>query len=144
MATVHLDLVFILTVISLLSAPSSCKLTESLVSTRENYVLKGHLLQRLQIANSLSCAHRCLRKERCRSFNFKLLSKSQGLCELSSKAAEYLDDGLTEEVGWHYGQIASIEKRFSADSDVPGKYYLIRCCFNYLLETVEKSIGDMF
>lgn len=140
MATVHLVHVFTLTVISLLSTPTSCKLTESIVSTRENCVLKGHLLQRLRIANSLSCAHRCLRKERCRSFNFKLLSKSQGLCELSSKAAGYLDDGLTEEEGWYYGHIASIIKRFSADSDVPGKYKLISC-FNCQLETVEETYG---
>ena len=122
MATAHLHLAFTLTVISLLSTPTSCKLVESIVSTRENYLLKGHLMQRLQITSSLSCAHRCLRKERCRSFNFKLLSKSHGLCELSSKAAEYFDDGLTEEAGWLYGQIAPIKKRFSSESDVPGMY----------------------
>ena len=120
MATVHLHLAFTLTVISLLSTPTSCRLVESIVSTRENYLLKGHLMQRLQITNSLSCAHHCLRKERCRSFNFKLLSKSQGLCELSSTAVGYFDGSLTEEAGWLYGQIAPIKKRLFSESDVPG------------------------
>ena len=126
MARAHLDLAFTLTVISLLSTPTSCKLVESIVSARENYLLKGHLIQRLQIADSLSCAHCCLRKERCRSFNFKLLSESQGLCELSSKAAGYFDDSLTGEAGWLYGQIAPIQKKFFSESDVPGVYYFIR------------------
>jgi len=122
MASAHFDLVFTLTVISLISTPTSCKLVESIVaSARENYLLKGHLMQRLQIPDSLSCAHRCLRKERCRSFNYKLLTESQGLCELSSKAAGYFDDGLTEEAGWLYGQIAPIQTVFS-ESDVPGVY----------------------
>lgn len=120
MATVHLHLAIALTVISLVTAPTSCELVESLVSTRENYLLKGHLMQRLQIPNSLSCAHRCLRNEGCRSFNFKLLSKSQGICELSSKGAGYFDGSLTKEAGWLYGQIARIEKKNSAESHVPG------------------------
>ena len=79
-------------------------------------------MERLKITSSLSCAHRCLKKERCRSFNFKLLSKSQGVCELSSKAAGYFDDSLSEEAGWLYGQIARIEKKFISENDVAGMY----------------------
>ena len=79
-------------------------------------------MERLQITNSLSCARRCLSKERCRSFNFKLLSKSQGVCELSSETAGYFDDSLSEEAGWLYGQIARIAKRFFSENDVAGMY----------------------
>ena len=122
MATVHFHLAFAVTVISSLSTPTSCKLVESIVSARRNYLLKGHLMQRLQITNSLSCAQRCLRKERCRSFNFKLLSKSQGVCELSSKAAEYFDGSLSEEAGWLYGQIAPIKRRIFSESNVAGMH----------------------
>ena len=126
MATAHLHLAFAVTVISLLSTPTSCKLVESIVSARRNYLLKGHLIQRLQNTNFLSCAHRCLRKERCRSFNFKLISQSQGLCELSSKVAGEFDDSLSEEAGWLYGQIPPIEKRFNSESKVAGMYWFIR------------------
>lgn len=122
MAAVHFHLAFAVTVISSLSTPTSCKLMESIVSTRRNYLLKGHIMERLKITNSLSCVHRCLRKERCRSFNLKLLSKSQGVCELSSKAAGYFDDSLSEEAGWLYGQIARIEERFFSENDVAGMY----------------------
>ena len=122
MAAVHFHLAFAVIVISSLSTPTSCKLVESIVSTRRNCLLKGHLMERLKITSSLSCAHRCLKKERCRSFNFKLLSKSQGVCELSSKAAGYFDDSLSEEAGWLYGQIARIEERFLSESDVAGMY----------------------
>lgn len=112
MATVHLHLAIALTVISLVTAPTSCELVESLVSTRENFLLKGHVMQRQRTTNSLLCAHLCSRKEGCRSFNFKL-SKRQGLCELSDETAGYFDDGLTKEVGWLYGQIVHIEKKSS-------------------------------
>ena len=122
MAAVQFHLAFAVAVISSLSTPASCELVESIVSTRRNYLLKSHLMERLQITSSLSCAHRCLSKERCRSFNFKLLSKSQGVCELSSKAAGYFDDSLSEEAGWLYGQIARIEKKFISENDVAGMY----------------------
>ena len=44
MAVLHLHLTFALTVISLVSTPTSCKLVESLVSTRENFRLKGYVM----------------------------------------------------------------------------------------------------
>ena len=120
MAILHLHLAFTLTVISLVSTPTSCKLVESLVSTRENFLLKGHVMQRQRTSNSFSCAHLCSKREGCRSYNFKH-SKKKGLCELSSETAGYFDDGLTREAGWLYGQIVRIRKENSAESNKPGK-----------------------
>ena len=90
------------------------------MSTRENFLLKGHVMQRQLTSNSISCAHLCSRKEGCLSFNFKH-SKKQGLCELSNETAGYFDDGLTKEAGWLYGQIVRIGKENSAESNKLGK-----------------------
>ena len=124
MAAVHFHLAFAVAVIASLSTSTSCELVESIVSTRRNYLLKSHLMERLQITNSLSCTHRCLSKAVISFLKmiFKLLSKSQGVCELSSKAAGYFDDSLSEEAGWLYGQIARIAKRFFSENDVAGMY----------------------
>lgn len=124
MAILYLHLPFALTVILLVSTPTSCRLVESLVSTRENYFLKGHVMQRQQTSNFFSCAHLCLRKEGCRSYNFKH-SKNTGLCELSSETAGYFEDGLTKEAGWLYGRIVPIGKEHSTESNNPGKKCLM-------------------
>ena len=92
------------------------------MTTRENFLLKGHIMQRQQTTNVFSCAHLCSRTGGCLSYNFKLSSRRRGLCELSSETAGYFDDGLTEEAGWLYGKIARIEmKKSSAESDIPGE-----------------------
>ena len=91
------------------------------MATKENFLVKGHVMQRQQTTNSFSCTHLCLRRKGCLTFNFKLSSKRQGLCELSSETAGYFDDGLTEEAGWQYGQIVRIQKKASAGIDIPGK-----------------------
>ena len=124
MAILYLHLLVALTVISLVSTPTSCKLAESFVSTRENFFLKGHVIERQVTSNSLSCAHLCSRKEGCRSYNFKH-SRKKGLCELSSETAGYFEDGLTKEAGWLYGQIVPIVKENSRESINPGKTCLI-------------------
>ena len=124
MAILYLHLPFALTVISLVSTPTSCKLVESLVSTRENFFLKGHVMHRQQTSNLFSCAHLCSRTEGCRSYNFKH-SRKKGLCELSSETAGYFEDGLTKEAGWLYGQIVPIVKENSRESNNPGKKCLI-------------------
>ena len=124
MAILYLHLPFALTVISLVSTPTSCKLVDSLVSTRENFYLKGHVMHRQQTSNSFSCAHLCSKKEGCRSYNFKHLRK-KGLCELSRETAGFFEDGLTKEAGWLYGQIVPIGKENSRESNNPGKKCLI-------------------
>ena len=124
MAILYLHLPFALIAISLVSTPTSCKLVESLVSTRENFFLKGHVMHRQQTSNLFSCAHLCSRTEGCRSYNFKH-SRKKGLCELSSETAGYFEDGLTREAGWLYGQIVSIVKDNSRESNNPGKKCLI-------------------
>ena len=124
MAILYLHLPFALIAISLVSTPTSCKLVESLVSTRENFFLKGHVMLRQQTSNLFSCAHLCSRKEGCRSYNFKH-SRKKGLCELSSETAGYFEDGLTKEAGWLYGQIVPIVKENSRESNNPGKKCLI-------------------
>ena len=124
MAILYLRLPFALTVILLVSAPTSCKLVESFVSTRENFFLKGHVMQRQRTSNSFSCAQLCSRKEGCRSYNFKH-SGNKGLCELSSETAGYFEEGLSKETGWVYGQIVPIGKENSTVSNNPGKKCLI-------------------
>ena len=99
---IHLTSVF---TIGFLAVNASCTDMESLVSTRKNFLLKGHVMQRQRTTSQLSCAHLCLRKEGCLSFNYKLLCNIKGLCELSSGAAGRFDDGLSEGEGWIYGQI---------------------------------------
>ena len=120
MTILYLHLPFTLTVISLLSTPTSCKLVESLVSTRENYFLKGHVMQRQRTSNSFLCAHLCSRKEGCRSYNFKH-SRNKGLCELSSETPGHFEDVLTKEAGWLYRQVVPIGKEKSRESNNPGK-----------------------
>ena len=75
------------------------------MSTRKNLLLKGHIMQRQRTASELSCAHHCLRRDGCLSFNYKLSSNTKGLCELSSGTAGRFDGGLSEGAGWIYGQI---------------------------------------
>ena len=124
MAILNLHLLIALTVISLVSTPTSCKLVESFVSTRENFFLKGHVIERQVTSNLFSCAHLCSRKEGCHSYNFKH-SRKKGLCELSSETAGYFEDGLTKEAGWLYGQIVPIVQENSRESNNPGKKCLI-------------------
>lgn len=121
MAPLHVHLSGVLTFISMVTSTSCMLMVESLVTTRENFLLKGHVMQRQQTTNSFSCAHLCLRKEGCLSFNYKPSFKMQGLCELSSGTAGHFDDGLKEGAGWLYGQMVRLVKRSSADSDKPGK-----------------------
>ena len=99
---VHLTSVF---TIGFLAATTSCMHMDSLVTTRKNVLLKGHVIQRQWTTSQLSCIHLCLRKDRCLSFNYKLSSYTKGLCELSSGTAERFNGGLLEGAGWIYGQL---------------------------------------
>ena len=105
MVTSHIHLMFILTIITTVTKTTSCVLVESFWTTRENVLLKGDVMQRQRSTNFFSCAHSCLRKEGCRSVNFKLPSKMQGVCELLSDTAGQFDDGLTKGAGWLHGRI---------------------------------------
>ena len=91
--------------IGVLVATASCMHMESLVSTKKNLLLKGHVMRRQRTSSQLSCAHLCLRKDGCLSFNYKLSSNTKGLCELSSGTAGRFDGGLLKGAGWIYGQI---------------------------------------
>ena len=62
-------------------------------------------MRRQRTSSQLSCAHLCLRKDGCLSFNYKLSSNTKGLCELSSGTAGRVDGGVLERAGWMYGQI---------------------------------------
>ena len=101
---IHLTWVF---TIGFLAVTASCMHMESIVSTRKNLLLKGHVMQRRRTASELSCAHHCLRRDGCLSFNYKLSSNmyTKGLCELSSGTAGRFDGGLSKGAGWIYGQI---------------------------------------
>lgn len=99
---------------------ASCTFVESLMTTRTNFRLKGHVMERQRITSQFSCAQLCLRKEGCMSFNYKL-SSNKGLCELSSSTARHFDQGLTERAGWMYGQIVRSGKKSVKQSAKPGK-----------------------
>ena len=98
----HLSSVF---VIGFLVVTTSCMHMESLVAIKENLRLKGNVMRRQPTSSQLSCAHLCLRKDGCLSFNYKLSSNTKGLCELSSGTAGRFDGGLSDGAGWIYGQI---------------------------------------
>ena len=91
------------------------------MTTSKNLFLKGHVIQHQLSTNHLSCAHICIRKEGCVSFNFKLSSNSKGLCELSSGTAGPIDRGLTKGAGWIYGHIVYFGKKPVEQSDKSGK-----------------------
>ena len=99
---VHLTCVFAL---GFLVSTASCMQMDSLVATKKNLILKGHVMRRQRATSQLSCAHLCLRRDGCLSFNYKLSSNTKGLCELSSGTAGRFDGGLLERAGWIYGQI---------------------------------------
>ena len=104
MNSFHVQLTSVFT-IGFLAGTASCMHMDSLVTTRKNVFLKGHVIQRQWTTSQLSCMHLCLRKDRCLSFNYKLSSYTKGLCELSSGTAGRFNGGLLAGAGWIYGQL---------------------------------------
>ena len=104
MSSLHILLICVFT-IGFLAATTSCMHMESLVTTRKNVLLKGHVIQRHWTTSQHSCAYLCFRKDGCLSFNYKLSSYTKGLCELSSGTAERFDDALWQGAGWMYVQL---------------------------------------
>ena len=118
---IHLTSVF---TIGFLAITASCMHTESVVSTRKNLFLKGQVMQRQRTTSQLSCAHHCLRRDGCLSYNYKLSSNTKGLCELSSGTAGRFDGGLSEGGGWIYGQIVRSKPIQAVEQNAkPGKNF---------------------
>ena len=104
--------------VSFLVSNGSCLQVESLLTVKEGFRTKGTVLQNKQTSNQLDCAHFCFRKEGCLSFNYKLPSKTTGLCELLSDTAGHFDvSQLVNRVGWIHGQIVP----FVQNRDKDGK-----------------------
>ena len=120
MTSLNLHLACILTVVVLVTS-TSCQFVESLVEVKKNFLLKGHVIRSQQTTSQLSCAHLCVRKEGCESFNYKLLSNTKGVCELSSTIAGRFDGCLTKGAGWVYGQIVRFGNKSFENSAEPGK-----------------------
>ena len=118
---VHLTCVFAL---GFLVTTASCMQMDSLVATKENLILKGHVMRRQRTTSQLSCAHLCVRRDGCLSFNYKLSSNTKGLCELSSGTAGRFDGGLSEGGGWIYGQIVRSKPIQAVEQNAkPGKNF---------------------
>ena len=47
--------------------------------------LTGHLITTTTADSELTCAHKCLRNEQCKSCNFQAIPQKTGICELNSK-----------------------------------------------------------
>ena len=47
--------------------------------------LTGHLITTTTADTELTCAHKCLRNEKCKSCNFKAIPNKIGICELNSR-----------------------------------------------------------
>ena len=57
----------------------------STVSTTEDHVLKGYGIHKQRSYDFLSCAHLCLTRSNCASFNYENLRN--GICELNRKVS---------------------------------------------------------
>lgn len=90
------------------------------MTVKEGFRAKGTVLQSKQTSSQLDCAHFCFRKEGCLSFNYKLSSKTKGLCELLSDTAGHFDvSQLVNRVGWMHGQIVPFVQ--NRDKDAPAQ-----------------------
>ena len=47
--------------------------------------LTGHLITTTTADSELTCAHKCLRNEQCKSCNFQAIPQKIGICQLNSK-----------------------------------------------------------
>lgn len=57
----------------------------STVSTTEDYVLKGYCIHKQRSYDFLSCAHLCLARSNCVSFNYENIRN--GICELNREVS---------------------------------------------------------
>ncbi len=66
--------------------------------TRENKMLKGYVVKRLESPSFLSCSQSCLRNVWCTSTNYKVSSKrgGKGTCELNKHKISLIDENTTE------------------------------------------------
>ncbi|XP_068691655.1 C-type lectin domain family 10 member A-like [Montipora foliosa] len=109
--------------VSFLVSTGSCLQVESHVTVKEGFRAKGTVLQSKQTSSQLDCAHFCLRKEGCLSFNYKLSSKTKGLCELLSDTAGHFDvSQLVNRVGWMHGQIVPLVQNTDKDACCPPRW----------------------
>lgn len=116
-----------LNVILLLSfTPLSLALTRSdvwkssLIGTRHNYALVGHVMFSRVAKGSIVCSQLCLSEPGCLSFNFKKRQEidNEGLCELNQRRCHGdREVNLTPIRGYVYGEFVDAElKRYTFTS----------------------------
>ena len=132
MSTSKNRLLYAFTVILLTETATSSTLVESVLSTREGVLLKGHPIQRQRTSSFLSCAHICLRKEECHSINYKASSETEGVCELLKDTGRHLNNSFVKGPGWLHAQIVHSGVSARTGSNIPSETtadcLLIKCC----------------
>ena len=92
----------------------------SLIGTRHNYALVGHVMFSRVAKGSMVCSQLCLSKPGCLSFNFKNRQEidSEGLCELNQRRCHGdREVTLTPIRGYVYGEFVDAElKRYTFTS----------------------------
>ena len=58
----------------------------STISTTEGHVLTGHVIHQQRTTDILTCAHLCLARPNCMSFNYE--NTRNGICQLNRKVSD--------------------------------------------------------
>ena len=81
----------------------------SYIKTRENKLLHGHVVKKINSKDEMSCSQACLRHSWCTSSNFK---ESSGNCELNKHEFSPTDDDtkLTDNQGTTFSMFLKVRK----------------------------------
>lgn len=86
----------------------------SLIDTRRNYALLGHVIVSRVVKGSAVCSHLCLSNPGCLSFNFRQQQGmyDDGLCELNNRRRHGNGEvNLTPAKGYVYGEFIDVESK---------------------------------
>ena len=91
MASKNRWLIIVLPLLMTCSSPvkpsrSSIKSRSSMISVTKGHVLTGHVIHKQRTSDIMACAHLCLARLKCTSFNYE--NTRNGLCELNRKSLD--------------------------------------------------------
>ncbi|KAJ7373894.1 Glycine rich protein [Desmophyllum pertusum] len=82
----------------------------STISTTQGHVLSGYVIHTQRTGNILSCAHLCLARPNCESFNYENIQN--GICELNGKVSDggiaVVKNALSAKRGYSFSQLVNI------------------------------------
>ena len=112
--------------------------------------LTGHLITTTTADTELTCAHKCLRNEQCKSCNFQAIPLKIGICELNSKtlrsqtydAALIYDENFVfislENVS--FSQTLTVKCYFRSDRvHLLITILILYCCFYLLISIIYRT-----